>query len=1682
MERNQPQWDQPRWDATVARIGNQSPLLSALANLVGSTRSADREKYHRAVWNALTDCNGLSPHQQKTLEDFWSPELAHAVETLTDPGFAETIHACLQIRVEGPSYVSLWPGRCRSAHFGYYANACIRLVESLIQIYYYVESIPQLLLCDLERVVGCQYLLAWELRQGNPEIHALVEEALYGDNSQLLPSTELVAAIIISSHDAQMAGLLKLLQAAQLQEGLRQHILWKANCGSLDTMRHILKFCMDENLFRFSSVIQAFLSWIGLGLRTEKPKNIKQCAMLAYECLVDGDKRQEYLQSANNLEAYLALWAQGCEEISLAKPMVQSLLDDPRPHRQVLGWFFISSSGDPSDQMTIAGNYLHIRDEEPLAWIIHNLNATWDLLRTALWDDHLCKTARSFPNENLPDSITERRRLFQALWEVAQFIGTRKRTFTGNPFDFIRVTLENAPVLDCMISLAGYDKDSQMISQLLQLPHLMSPQQRRILIRALLSPESEPTHRAFLHSMLRDRSVHVREQAAARLSACTLLPEDLNRLMESLGTKGGAVRKTVLSILQAQPSAVRSSLIAQLLDAQEEALNQGGIELLLLEKDKSLSPAIREALARLRKQTLSTQTEILLRQLPQEQEMGSFTPENGFGLYQPDAVQAYLDSLEQNHLKNGNFPDPSQTQPLLTEQEIKQLLPTWEAYDQLLNRLDQVFVRHADFEYDTVLYNGARKTVLWGDVSGPSYDHCIYLPASCGCHRLFNKNARLDMVPFYDEFLEALGVYAQDIYQMLGLYYVHGNDGYQPHMADDAVACDWIFPIEEKGLFESMYQRAKDHYKRWGQLSEILHALPSLFPPQEVCQGALHLYQSMVAIFGEENLGKPYWEYRDDASWQVFDLSSRMGINHHMLKDWRSIIRRYPADPNSFAIWFHFQYRLEHLVGNHVHAGLDTEAFLRALDEKLISQDVFTAFLLDTYTDMPEKMRKLTSPQYLSYRELMTQHPWAQSLVQQAVDRIVTMEEQRGELPTPLTGHCQAIGRLEGARHFCNLLAALGRGGFHRGYAYSNDTTKQTVLSHLLKCCYPAGDDTPEELAALLKQTDIRSNRLVEAVMYAPQWAGFAETILDWPGLKSGVWFFHAHINETFSAEKETEVAIYSPIPPEQFSDGALDRDWFFQAYEQLGAQRFQLLYQAAKYITSGSNRHRRSQLYSDALLGKLDARQMEVEIANKRNQEQLRCYPLIPMAQDDIHEALRRYAFIQKFQKESKQFGAQRQESEKKACAIALENLAITMGLTDVNRLIWQMEGAKLAEIQPLLEPVTLENVSIQLVIDEEGDARLITRKDGRVVKTPPKILNQNKDYLERKEAVKELKEQKRRSRISLEQAMITSATFSQAEFSSLLHNPILAPMVKKLVWISEDCIGFPALSGDAWTLVAADGAQQQPTGMLRIAHPHDLKEAKVWPNFMHLLYEKQWVQPFKQVFREYYPITQEELQERTVSRRYAGHQVQPRQTISLLRGRGWTVDYDQGLQKVFYRENLIVHIFALADWFSPADTEAPTLETVTFTHRHTGALVPLEEVPPILFSEVMRDLDLAVSVAHASGVDPEASHSTMEMRIAIATELVTLLRLPNVSWLKAHAKIQGTLANYSVHMGSGVIHAEGIGMIAILPIHSQARGRIFLPFADDDPKTAEIMSKIVLLAEDQKIKDPAIIRQICP
>jgi hypothetical protein len=88
--------------------------------------------------------------------------------------------------------------------------------------------------------------------------------------------------------------------------------------------------------------------------------------------------------------------------------------------------------------------------------------------------------------------------------------------------------------------------------------------------------------------------------------------------------------------------------------------------------------------------------------------------------------------------------------------------------------------------------------------------------------------------------------------------------------------------------------------------------------------------------------------------------------------------------------------------------------------------------------------------------------------------------------------------------------------------------------------------------------------------------------------------------------------------------------------------------------------------------------------------------------------------------------------------------------------------------------------------------------------------------------------------------------------------------------------------------------------------------------------------------------------------------------------------------------------------------------------------------------------------------------------------------MKLNNIKIQGSHALIKGEIGTYSVHLGSAIVHRQPGGALCILPVSSQHRGRLFLPFVDDDPKTAEIMSKVLLLAKDKEIQDPTILEQI--
>jgi hypothetical protein len=343
----------------------------------------------------------------------------------------------------------------------------------------------------------------------------------------------------------------------------------------------------------------------------------------------------------------------------------------------------------------------------------------------------------------------------------------------------------------------------------------------------------------------------------------------------------------------------------------------------------------------------------------------------------------------------------------------------------------------------------------------------------------------------------------------------------------------------------------------------------------------------------------------------------------------------------------------------------------------------------------------------------------------------------------------------------------------------------------------------------------------------------------------------------------------------------------------------------------------------------------------------------------------------------------------------------------------------------------------------------------------------------LDRKKDLKRLVSSTKRT---LELAMCAGDRFTATELQHLMTHPIVRPFVERLVLKTDEGMGYPARGGQS--LRGANGASVSVKREWSIAHPLDFVNANSWPEWQAECFRQERIQPFKQVFREVYTLTPAEMEDGDRSRRYSGQQVNENQAKALLSGRGWSTKED--LSKLYRAENLTVELLLDYGNTTPGDAAAPAVKELRFARRGEWKSLALSDIPPVIFSEVMRDLDLVVSVAHVGGVDPEATQSTVAMRLSLLEETRSLFRLDNVKLDGKHALIKGDYGHYSVHLGSGVVHKQPGGSLCVVAVNAQHRGRLFLPFADDDPRTAEIVSKVLLLSRDKEIKDPTILEQI--
>jgi len=713
-------------------------------------------------------------------------------------------------------------------------------------------------------------------------------------------------------------------------------------------------------------------------------------------------------------------------------------------------------------------------------------------------------------------------------------------------------------------------------------------------------------------------------------------------------------------------------------------------------------------------------------------------------------------------------------------------------------------------------------------------------------------------------------------------------------------------------------------------------------------------------------------------------------------------------------------------------------------------------------------------------------NPGAVALADRVRQRVLAIEVHRGDLPTAASALALRLRSVEGVSTTAAVLGSLGAAALQRGWS-ADGISRQAVFSHLLRVSRPAEADRADDLVAAARDAGVRDRRLLELAVYAPQWAALVEQALGWPGLEDGVWWFHAHtkddrwsvdadVRESWAARS----AERTPLGADDLVAGGVDVAWFLRSHAELGEARWKQLHAAAKFASGGGG-HRRAQLFAEAMLGLADEGALEGRIRTKRHQDSVRALGLLPLpaAEPDRAEAsMRRYGTLREFERGAAKFGSMRQASERGAVRIGIENLARTAGSPDPQQFAWAMEAAEAGALADGPITVAEDDVAVTLSISPDGLAEIGVVRGNKALKAVPASHRKRPAIAELVARRTALARQARRVRASLEASMVRQDRFRTEDLVALDRHPVVAPMLELLVFVDEAGRTARRRAGQ---LIDAYGAELVPTGTLRIAHPVDLAGGGDWVRWQEQLYAEEARQPCKQVFRELYVVTAAERDGGPISHRYDGHQVQPRQALALLGSRGWLADRESGeVSRVFHDHGMVARLELLDGFGTPADVELPTISGIGFTERGSYLAQPLGSVAPVVLSEAMRDLDLVVSVAHAGAVDPEATASTVDVRAALVREAARTLRLDNVREVGSHVVIQGKLGEYSVHLGSGVVHRRPGGEVCIIPVDSQRRGRVFLPFADDDPKTAEVVAKVLLLARDHQIKDPSILEQL--
>ncbi|MCW3820757.1 DUF4132 domain-containing protein [Micromonospora sp. DR5-3] len=421
-----------------------------------------------------------------------------------------------------------------------------------------------------------------------------------------------------------------------------------------------------------------------------------------------------------------------------------------------------------------------------------------------------------------------------------------------------------------------------------------------------------------------------------------------------------------------------------------------------------------------------------------------------------------------------------------------------------------------------------------------------------------------------------------------------------------------------------------------------------------------------------------------------------------------------------------------------------------------------------------------------------------------------------------------------------------------------------------------------------------------------------------------------------------------------------------------------------------------------------------------------------------------------------------------------------------------------------------------------------------GRMVKSAPAATRRDHpdEVRDLKAAAKDVEKMLAAQAERLDRQFLAQRTWSYGSWRlRYLNHPLVGTLARRLIWLVDGaacCWSDGALrTVDDTPVCPADDA------VVTLWHPigRPVDEVVAWRV---RLERHAVVQPFKQAHREVYLLTAAEEQTGVYSNRFAAHVLRQHQFHALAAVRGWRnklrlmVDDTYppatrelpgwGLRAEFWVEGIGDETTGTGSYlrlstdqvrFYPIQApenstqagEGRYTQWVQVGERHVDPL-PLHRIPPLVFSEVMRDVDLFVGVASV-GNDPTwqdggpagryqeywQSYSFGELSATAETRRDLLARLvPRLAVADRCAldgrflTVRGDLRTYKIHLGSGnILMTPNDQYLCIVPKQTidTTGGQVFLPF-EGDRMLGVILSKAMLLAKDTAITDPTIVSQI--